>query len=353
MKGKYLLPLDPLTRIRVERFKSIKRGYWSLIAMAFFLALSLLAELFINSRAIAVWQGGRLRFPTYAPVIPGRIFGLDYEYETDYRELAAKLGGKEPGWVILPLVPYDAFEQDFRDGSYPPYPPSLSTRHYLGTDAIGRDIVARLAYGFRIAIFFSLLYVLATFLIGVLLGCLMGYWGGAFDIILQRIIEIFEQIPFLYVVMIVVSIFKPNFILFLAIYVVFSWTARTHDVRAMTYRERERDYVIAARSMGASTWRIITYHIIPNILVVIVTMIPFAIAAGISSLTVLDYLGFGLPPPTPSWGELLGQGVSQLAKAPWILWSVISAMVGVLVMIAFVGEGLRDAFDPRKFTVYK
>jgi len=353
MTKRPLLPLDPLTRIRVERFKSIKRGYWSLLAVLILLGLSIFAELLVNSRAVAVWQGGKLRFPTYAPVIPGKAFGLDYDYETNYRELAAKLKGREPGWVILPLVPFNAFEQEFREGSYPPYAPSISTRHYLGTDAIGRDIVARLVYGFRIAMGFSLIYVPATFLIGVLLGCLMGYRGGAFDIVMQRIIEIIDQIPFLYVVMILVSIFKPNFILFVSIYVVFSWTGKTYAVRAMTYRERERDYVVAARAMGASTWRIIANHIVPNVLVVIVTMIPFAVSGGISSLTVLDYLGFGLPPPTPSWGELISQGVSQFRTAPWILWSVISAMSSVLIMIAFVGEGLRDAFDPKKFTVYK
>jgi microcin C transport system permease protein len=169
----------------------------------------------------------------------------------------------------------------------------------------------------------------------------------------QRLIEIWEQIPFLYVVMLVVSIFQPEFFIFLTIFIIFGWTSRTWGVRAMTYRERERDYVLAARTMGASTWRIISVHILPNVLVVVLTSLPFAVEGGISSLTALDYLGFGLRPPTPSWGELIGQGISTYQSAPWIIASVVLALTFVLVLVAFVGEGLRDAFDPRRYTVYQ
>jgi microcin C transport system permease protein len=352
MKGGFLR-IDPLTRMRLERFRASRRGFWSFVCLLVLVGLSIFAELLVNSRALAVWHGGKLYLPTYAGVIPGTRFGLEYGYETNYRELAAALKKGGGGWVMMPLVPYNAFEQDFREGSYPPYAPSAKARHYLGTDTIGRDLVARLVYGFRIAIFFAALYVLGTFAVGILLGTLMGYWGGPFDMVVQRLIEIWEQIPFLYLVMIVMAIFNPGFFMFLSIFILFDWTMRTRGVRAMTYRERERDYILAARSMGASTWRIITVHIIPNVLVVIVTMIPFAVSGAISSLTILDYLGFGLPPPTPSWGELIQQGISTFKTAPWILSSVIAAMTAVLVMIAFLGEGLRDAFDPKKFTVYK
>ncbi len=349
-----VLRLDPLTERRIERFKSIKRGYWSFKIIVGLILLSLVAELLVNSRAVLVVCDGKVHFPTYTAMKAGRVFGYDYDYEVDYRQLAKDLKGSGRGFALMPIVPYNAFEQEFReDGTFPPYPPSLSTRHYMGTDRIGRDIVARLFYGFRIAILFALAYVLATFFVGTVVGCLMGYLGGPFDIVFQRIIEIWEQIPFLYVVMIIAAIFKPAIGMFLAIYVFFGWTARTWSVRAMTYRERERDYVLAARSMGASTWRIVSVHIIPNILVVVLTALPFAISGGISSLTALDYLGFGLPAPTPSWGELLQQGVSEYKQAPWILGSVVGAMTLVLVMIAFVGEGLRDAFDPKKYTVYK
>jgi microcin C transport system permease protein len=181
----------------------------------------------------------------------------------------------------------------------------------------------------------------------------MGYVGGRFDLIVQRLIEIWEQVPFLYVVMIVVSVFRPDFLLFLGIFVLFGWTSRTWAVRAMTYRERERDYVLAARTMGAGRWRIVTVHILPNVLVVVLTSLPFAVAGGISALTALDYLGFGLRPPTPSWGELIGQGISVYQSAPWLILSVTAALTLVLVLIAFVGEGLRDAFDPKRFTFFQ
>jgi microcin C transport system permease protein len=348
-----LLKLDPLTRNRIDKFKSIKRGIWSFRIMVVMILISLLAELFINSRALVVVHQGRLYLPTYAKVFPGTEFGLDYAFETNYRDLARRFKESGGGWILMPPVPYNPYEQDFRDGTYPPYPPSREDRHYLGTDRIGRDIVARLVYGFRIAILFALLYVLASFTLGTVIGCLMGYWGGAFDIVLQRVIEIWEEIPFLYVVMIVSAIFQPGFLLFVTIYVVFGWSARTWSVRAMTYRERERDYILAARSMGAGSMRIVTVHIVPNVLVVVVTMLPFAVEAAISSLTALDYLGFGLRPPTPSWGDLISQGIATLKEAPWILSSVAATMTLVLVMIAFIGEGLRDAFDPKKFTVYK
>ncbi len=349
----FRIRVDPLTKARIKRFTQIKRGYWSFIAIASLLALSLVAELFVNSRALVVSYEGKLYFPTYARVFLGEEFGLDYKYETDYRVLKDVLKENGKGWVILPPVPWNAYEQDFIEGEYPPNPPSVERRHFLGTDIIGRDVLARLLYGFRTAILFSLLYVGATFLIGTVIGALMGYWGGPFDMVFQRLIEIWERIPFLYVVMILGAIFKPNFLLFVGIFVVFGWSGRTWSVRAMTYRERERDYILAARAMGASTLRIIGVHIVPNVLVVILTSLPFAVSGAISSLTALDYLGFGLRAPTPSWGELLSMGIAQYEAAPWILASIVTAMTFVLVTIAFVGEGLRDAFDPRKHTVYR
>jgi microcin C transport system permease protein len=345
--------LDPLTLQRFRRFRSIRRAWISLWALAVLMGLSLVAELVVNSRAIAVWYQGRLYLPTYGRVLFGDELGLPYHYEADYRDLADKLAREGGGWVLLPPVPYNPYEQDFQEGVYPPYPPSAAERHLLGTDRIGRDILARLLYGFRTAMLFALGFVSVTFLAGTLLGMLMGYLGGRFDLVMQRLIEIWEQIPFLYVVMIVVSVFRPDFFLFLAIFILFGWTSRTWAVRAMTYRERERDYVLAARTMGAGRWRIVTVHILPNILVVVLTSLPFSVAGAISALTALDYLGFGLRPPTPSWGELIGQGISVYRTAPWIILSVTAALTLVLVLIAFVGEGLRDAFDPKKYTFYE
>jgi len=347
------LRLDPLTLQRFRRFRRIRRAWVSLWLLCALTLLSLAGELLVNSRAIAVWYQGRLWLPTYGRVRFGEEFGLGYQYEANYRELAAKLAREGGGWVLLPPVPYNAYEQDFREGAYPPYPPSAAARHFLGTDRIGRDVRARLLYGFRIAILFSLGFVLVTFLAGTLLGLLMGYVGGVFDLVVQRLIEIWEQVPFLYVVMIVVSVFRPDFFLFLAIFVLFGWTSRTWAGRAMTYRERERDYVLAARTMGASRWRIVTVHILPNVLVVVLTSLPFAVAGAISALTALDYLGFGLRPPTPSWGELIGQGISVYREAPWIILAVSSALTLVLVLIAFVGEGLREAFDPKRYAYFE
>ncbi len=347
------LRLDPLTLQRFRRFRSIRRAWVSLWILVVLTGLSLAGELLVNSRALAVWYQGRLYLPIYGRVHFGDELGLPYHYEANYRELARKLAREGGGWVLLPPVPYNPYEQDFREGSYPPYPPSASERHFLGTDRIGRDVLARLLFGFRIAILFSLGFVFVTFLAGTLLGMLMGYVGGRFDLVVQRLIEVWEQVPFLYVVMIVVSVFRPDFFLFLGIFVLFGWTSRTWAVRAMTYRERERDYVLAARTMGASRWRIVTVHILPNVLVVVLTSLPFAVAGAISALTALDYLGFGLRPPTPSWGELIGQGISVYQTAPWIILSVTAALTLVLVLIAFVGEGLRDAFDPKRYTFYQ
>ncbi|MGF7110129.1 ABC transporter permease subunit [Treponema pedis] len=236
---------------------------------------------------------------------------------------------------------------------YHPLPPSFTTKHFFGTDRIGRDVLARLFYAYRIAMSFSLLYVFITYTIGITIGILMGYIGGFFDTIFQRFIEILERIPFIYIVMILSSIFKPNFGWFLLIYIIFGWSARTWSARAMTYRERERDYILAARSMGASTMRIVLLHILPNIIVIIVTALPFAISGGIASLTSLDYLGYGLRPPTPSWGELLSVGTQVYKSAPWILTATLVALVSVLILITFIGEGLREAFDPKRYTVYK
>lgn len=344
--------MHPLTKIRLKRFTNIKRAYFSFLLLIALICLSLFSELIINKRAIIVNYMGKLYFPTYGKVITGREFGLDYNYEVNYRELSHILKSNGQGWVILPIIPFDPYEQDFKDNNtYPPYAPSRE--HPLGTDVIGRDIAARLLYGFRIAILFSLLFVSITTFIGTTIGCLMGYYGGLFDTIFQRFIEIWERIPFLYIVMISVAIYKPNILIFLIIFSIFGWAGKTGTIRAMTYKERERDYILAAKTMGASTWRIITVHIMPNVLVVVVTMLPFAVVGGISSLTALDYLGFGLRPPSPSWGELLKQGISEFKDSPWILISVATFMSLILVMIAFIGEGLREAFDPKKYTIYR
>ena len=345
--------LNPLTIKKFRRFKSIKRGYYSFILILVLILASFFAEILVNKRAVVVHHNGEYYFPTYGDPIPGSTFGLDYKYETNYRQLARKFESEGRGnWVILPLIPYYAYENDLREDEFPPYPPSFEDRHYLGTDTIGRDIAARLVYGFRIAILFSLLLLVFNYGVGVSIGCAMGFWGGIFDLIFQRIIEIWTLLPGLYVIIIVSSIMVPNFFMLIVIMAFFGWTGITWTMRTITYKEKAREYVLAAKALGATDFRIIFKHIIPNTIAIIVTFAPFAVSGGIVALTSLDYLGFGLPPPTPSWGELLQQGWANL-DAWWIGGSVVLAMIITLMAVTFVGEAIREAFDPKMHTTYE
>lgn len=349
----YPIQLSPLTRKALRRFKSIRRGYWSAIILGCLLGLSLFAELLANNRALIVSYNGELFFPTYGAVLPGSVFGLDYEYETNYRQLKARFESQgSENWVLMPFIPFGPYENDFIEGEYPPAKPDWARQHYLGTDTAGRDIASRLLYGFRTAMLFSLLLLISNYMVGIVLGCLMGYWGGAFDLLFQRLIEIWSNIPFLYVIMIIASIMVPSFRMLILIMVAFGWMSMTWYMRTATYKEKARDYVLAAKALGAPTHRILFHHILPNTFFIIVTFIPFSIVQGITALTALDYLGFGLPPPTPSWGELLRQGTDNL-QAPWIAVSVVAALVLVLTMVTFVGEAVREAFDPKKSTIYE
>ncbi|UTV28303.1 ABC transporter permease [Photobacterium atrarenae] len=346
-----MLRLNPLTRKKWRRFQAIKRGYWSFLLLSLLLMLSLVAELLINSKALMVKYNGEYSFPVFSDVKAGTDYGFDYPSEPDYKAMQRQFQLEDgENFVMMPLVPWDPFEQDF-SGDYPPTPPSVQTQHYLGTDVIGRDILARLVYGFRTAMGFALLTMTVSYIIGTAVGCAMGFFGGKFDLLIQRFIEVWSMVPFLYVIMILVSITRPTFTLFVAINVLFGWMGMTWYMRTMTYKESAREYVMAARALGASTGRIIFRHILPNTTVMIVTLAPFTIAANITALTALDYLGLGLMPPTPSWGELLQQGKSNL-DAPWIVGSVVTAIVLVLVMVTFIGEAIRAAFDPKKFTRY-
>jgi microcin C transport system permease protein len=221
------------------------------------------AELIASNRALLVVYENQWYFPTFGDVRSGKEFGLDYSYEVNYRDLQNQLSENGNGWVLMPLIPYSPLETDLIAGDFPPHAPSLSTGHYLGTDTSGRDVAARLLYGFRTAIVFSLLLLVFNYAIGVAIGCLMGFWGGAFDLIFQRIIEIWSNIPFLYVIMIVASIITPSFWSLLFIMAFFGWTAMTWYMRTATYKEVARDYVMAARAIGASGSRIVFRHIYP------------------------------------------------------------------------------------------
>ncbi len=345
--------INPLTQKKIKRFRTIKRGYYSFLLLSLILGLSLFGELMVNSRALIVSYNGKLYFPTYGAIITGKTFGLEYGYETNYRELRDKFkSSSSSDWLVMPIVPWNPYENDLKEGAFPPLPPDSSVGHFLGTDTTGRDILARLFYGFRIAILFSFLLVAVNYSVGISIGSAMGYIGGRFDLFFQRLIEIWSNVPFLYIIIIISSIITPSFFSLIFIMLMFGWMFMTWQLRTSTYKEKAREYVLAAKSLGASDARIIFKHIIPNTISVIVTFVPFSVASGIAALTSLDYLGFGLPAPTPSWGELLKQGTANL-NAPWIVSSVVVSMILVLMMITFIGEAVREAFDPKKYTTYE
>ncbi|MBN1404056.1 MAG: ABC transporter permease subunit [Opitutales bacterium] len=352
--------LNPLTVKKLKRFRSIRRGYWSLIILGVFFALTLCGELLVNNKALLVSYDGHWHFPIFhSGIYTGEDFGLDYKSEARYRELDdffERIGSDN--FVIMPLVPYGPLEQDFRAGEYPPNPPSFERQHYLGTDSLARDVLARLFYGFRVAMLFSLAFVAISFAIGIATGCAMGYFGGITDLAGQRFMEIWSNIPLLYLVIIMRSLMPAGasttmrITTLLLIMCAFSWVGMAYLMRTATYREKAREYVDASRVLGAGTFRILFKHILPNTVSIVVTFIPFMAASGITALTALDFLGFGLPPPTPSWGELLEQGTQRM-DAPWIVTSTFVVMVTVLTLVAFVGEAIREAYDPRKFSTYQ
>lgn len=355
-----MFSFNPQTLKKLRRFREIKRGYYSFLTLAAILILVCFGELLVNSRALIVSYESELFFPTYTGYHPGTDFGLDYTYEVNYRDLAQEFSLDDSGnWVFMPIVPYNPFENHSPGGVFKPHPPSLEDRHFLGTDTTSRDILSRLFYGTRIALIFSLAYMTCVYIIGISIGCAMGYFGGIFDLTFQRLIEIWSNIPFLYMVIIVFSIIPSNFsvaariTMLLTVMVLFSWTSMTYYMRTETYKEKSRDYVAAARIIGASNSRIIFRHILPNVLSTLVTFMPFTIIGAIAAITALDFLGFGLPPPTPSLGELLKQGTANLRTAPWIVSSAFGTLVVLLTLVTFIGEAIRESFDPKKFTVYR
>ncbi len=356
--------LNPLTSKKLKRFREIRRGYVSFLILGVLTVASMFAELLVNNRALIVSYEGKLFFPTYSKVYLGNEFGLtgvEGSIPIDFKALDEKWESEDSSnWVLMPFVPYGPNEQNLNEEGFLKYsPPSASLKHFLGTDTIGRDILARLVYGFRIAIMFAVAFMLLTYLIGITIGCLMGFFGGVFDMLVQRLIEIWSNIPFLYMVIIIFSVIPSSFsittriLILLSIMVLFSWTSMTYYMRTATYREKARDYSAAATVLGASTPRVIFHHILPNTISTIVTFMPFTVVAAITAITALDFLGFGLPPPTPSMGELLKQGRDNLRDAPWIVSSAFSSLVVLLCLVSFVGEAVREAFDPRKFTTYK
>lgn len=356
-----MLRFNPLTIRKLKRFRDIRRGYYSTILLVLLTGLSLFAELMVNDKAIIVSYEGQWSFPTYADIKLGAEFGLtgtDAVVPVNYRSLADTFEGTE-NWVLMPFIPWGPYFNDTVDGVLKAQPPDFASDHFLGTDSTGRDVLSRLVYGFRTAIFFALAFTVLTYLIGVSIGCAMGYFGGIFDLFFQRVIEIWSNIPFLYMVIIVFSVIPSTYEvgtrigILLLIMVLFSWTGLTYYMRTETYKEKARDYTAAALVLGAGTSRVIFRHILPNTIATMVTFVPFTVVSAITAITALDFLGWGLPPPTPSIGELLKQGTANLTTAPWIVTSAFAALVFILAVVTFIGEAIREALDPRKFTLYR
>ena len=244
---------------------------------------------------------------------------------------------------------------DLQAVRYPPLPPSVRTRHYLGTDSRGWDVLAQIYGGLQLVFQAAIIYLAVTYAIGITLGSLMGYLGGTFDIVVQRFIEILANVPFLYVVIIIADRIgreDVTLVTILLVLCIFSWIGITYYMRTAAYREKARDYVAAARVLGAGPVRVIFRHVLPNAISIVVTLLPFSVVGVITALTALDFIGFGLPDTYPSWGRILQDGVTNL-DYPWIVASVFGGMVSVLLLVTFVGEAIREAFDPKKFTTYR
>ncbi len=343
---------DSILKKRWRKFRTLKRGYYSFIAILVLYILSFLNPLMINNKALLVKYNGQYHFPAFGNYYPAKHFDQKGFGEANYRKLQQKFA-KENGdnFVVMPFYPYSPIENPLDELTKSP-PTAPDSIHWFGTDNRGRDVLARLIYGFNISISFALLVTIFSYIIGIAIGAVLGYYGGKVDIFGQRIIEIVSGIPFLFTMMIIASIIRPSFsILVLMLIVLGGWIGQTFYIRGEFYREKAKDYVAAAVSMGGSNFRVMFKHILPNSLTPIITFAPFAIIGFIFSLVALDYLGFGLQPPTPSWGELMKQGIETIANSKW--WLITAPLLAIfftLLTITFIGESIREAFDPKEYS---
>lgn len=338
---------SPLTLKRWQKFKRIRRAYVALIILVVVYLLSLGAELIANNKPLFVWYHGRPYYPIVHFYSEKTFGGVDVT-APDYKKLRetpafAKSTGN---WMIFPILPYGPNESLFYLKGYPPNPPTL--HNPLGTDDRGRDILTRLLYGYRVSFTFAIIITLLSMSLGIFIGGIQGYYGGKFDLTMQRFIEILSALPFLYVVIIIGSSLGTSMATLLLCFLVFDWISISFYLRSEFFKLRQVQFVEAARSLGVSDLKIMFRHILPNSLTPIITFLPFDLIGAIFSLSALDYLGFGLPAPTPSWGELVRQGMDNLSSY-WLSAFPILTLFIVLLLIAFVGEGIREAFDPKEY----
>jgi microcin C transport system permease protein len=360
--------LSPLNKRRWQNFKANKRGYWSLWIFSILFLVSLFAEVIANDRPFLIKFDGKLYFPAFV-TYSETTFGGDFETAADYRDpFLQKLIAEKNGSIYWPPIRYS---YDTHNLDLPTPAPSKPTwmlteeqckpvvekkglkgcrdleYNWLGTDDQGRDVVARLIYGFRISVLFGLTLTALSSIIGIAAGGVQGYFGGWVDLAFQRFIEIWSSIPALYLLLILSAVLVPGFFVLLGILLLFSWVTLVGLVRAEFLRGRNFEYVTAARALGVSNRSIMVKHLLPNAMVATMTFLPFIVSSSVMTLTALDFLGFGLPPGSPSLGELLSQGKANV-QAPWLGFTGFFAVAIMLSLLIFIGEAVRDAFDPRK-----
>ena len=338
------LRVTPITRRRLHNFRANRRGFWSLWIFLALLFTSLFAEFIANDKPLLVKFDGAY----YVPVLeayPETLFGGDFPTEADYRdEFVAELI-EAKGWMVWPIIHYDYSTINYDLPSPAPSPPTAD--NWLGTDDQGRDVVARMIYGFRISVLFGLTLTFLSSIVGVMAGAVQGYFGGWLDLLFQRFIEIWAGLPMLYLLIILASVIEPTFWWLLGLMLLFSWMSLVGVVRAEFLRARNLEYVRAARALGVGDAAIMFKHMLPNAMVATLTFLPFILSGSVVLLTALDFLGFGLPPGSPSLGELLQQGKANI-QAPWLSFTAFFVLAIMLSLLIFIGEAVRDALDPRK-----
>ena len=360
--------LSPLNKRRWQNFKTNRRGYWSLWLFLVLFFVTLFAEFIANDKPLFISFAGKSYFPVVF-TYPETTFGGDFETAADYRDpYLQKLIADKGGWMIWPPIRYSYSTHNLDLPTPAPSPPtwmlteaqcksvverkglkSCSDLEYnwLGTDDQGRDVLARLIYGFRISVLFGLILTAFSSIVGVAAGAVQGYFGGWTDLLFQRFIEIWTSVPELYLLLIISSVLVPGFFVLLGILLLFSWVRLVGLVRAEFLRGRNFEYIQAARALGVSNAVIMFRHLLPNAMVATLTFLPFIMSSSVMTLTALDFLGFGLPPGSPSLGELLSQGKANV-QAPWLGLTGFFTVALMLSLLIFVGEAVRDAFDPRK-----
>ncbi|MCH8551573.1 MAG: ABC transporter permease [Natronospirillum sp.] len=339
-----LLKLNPINHQRWLRFRNNRRAFWSLWLFSAIFMLSLFAEFIANERPIVAYHDGLW----YAPVFfdySELEFGGDFDVRADYTDPFIQDLINENGWMLWPPVRFSFRTINYDLPSPAPAPPSAE--NWLGTDDQGRDVVARLLYGTRISILFGFTLTVLTSIVGIAVGALMGFFGGKLDLFGQRVLEVWSSLPTLFILIIISSMVQPTFWILMGIMLLFGWMGLVGLVRAESLRARNFEYVQAARAMGLGNTGIIFRHVLPNAMVATITFLPFILAGSVTTLTGLDFLGFGLPPGSPSLGEMINQGKNNV-RAPWIGLSVFFMLSLILVLLVFIGEGVRDALDPRR-----